>query len=319
MKNLNRPNSWQHFNWVTLCLLPLSLIYRLIVFARYLLSKPKKVDIPVICVGNVTVGGAGKTPIVIAICNFLQQGGKKVAILSRGYKGILSKAKEATLVYNHLVDQVGDEALMLSKIAPTYINKNRFKSAKAAMKGGAEVIIMDDGLQNYTLGKDFSILVIDSAYGLGNLQLLPAGPLRENLNLAIKKSNCIICTGDQILQLNTKLPIFKATMIVKNEAKLRDKTYIALCGIASPEKFFATLEHLNINITEKFIFGDHYSYSDKELKIITNLAKKLNLKVITTTKDITKIPVEYHSYMEVVDIEYTLPKDFYELLLKAIN
>ncbi|AIF81788.1 tetraacyldisaccharide 4'-kinase [endosymbiont of Acanthamoeba sp. UWC8] len=320
MKNLNRPRFWQQFNWLTLCLLPLSFIYRFIVYVKYIISKPNKMNIPVICVGNIVVGGAGKTPTVIAIAEFLQSTGKKVAIISRGYKGSLSTNKEATLVQDHSAYEVGDEALVLSKIASVYINRDRFLAALRAQRDGAEVIIMDDGLQNYTLEKDFSILVIDSNYGLGNHQLLPAGALRESLSLALKKADCIVYTGDGKTNIiNTKLPTFTAKTIVKNSERLQDKIFIALCGIASPEKFFTTLKSLNITCAEKFIFGDHHNYSREEIEVIVGLANKLNLEIITTSKDIVKIPLTYHTFIEVVEIEYIFPNEFYNLISKATN
>ncbi len=293
-------------------MLPLSFIYYIIVLLKYICSKPKAVGIPVICVGNVVLGGTGKTPTVIAIANFFKQRGKKVAIISRGYKGSLSFAREATLVGDHTTIQVGDEALMLSKVAPTYINRNRFLSANRAKNDGAEIIIMDDGLQNYTLKKDFSVLLIDSNYGLGNGLLLPAGPMRETLKMAFSKSGCIIYTGGSSVKVDSPLPRFYVEMRIKNAEQLRNKTFIALCSIASPDKFFTTLKELNIKVAEQFTFGDHHNYSEQELEIIVNLANKLGQKIITTTKDIVKIPTSYQNHFEVVDIEYILPNEFWD-------
>jgi tetraacyldisaccharide 4'-kinase len=316
MLKLNKPKFWQSFNFFSLLLTPLAIVYRVVSTVKYHLSKPKAVSIPVICVGNVVLGGTGKTPIVIAIAKYLSSQGRTPAIITRGYRGSLSNSLIPLQIKpHHTPFEVGDESLMLSEIAPTYICTNRYLSAKLAMKNGAEVVIMDDGLQNYSLKKDFSLIVIDQAYGLGNSRLLPAGPLREPLSQVFKKADCIILTGEGQFEIKTSLPQFKTELRVLNEAKIEGEKFIAMCGIGSPEKFIRTLESLNITILEQFIFEDHHHYTYKELDTIYKLAENLNVKVITTAKDRVKIPEKYLSQTEIVEIEYILPPSFYNLLI----
>lgn len=285
---------------VSYLLFPVSLVYSVAFIAKYFMSKPRKVNAKVICVGNVIVGGAGKTPLV----QHLVKKNKDCAIILRGYGGRLSGrnvVKVDPKKHTHL--QVGDEALLHAKIAPTYICKNRYKAAKAACKDGAKTIIMDDGFQNFTLKKDHSILVFDTEYGIGNGMMLPSGRLREPLSFARRRADeLILLSYDGNFKKPFEAEFTEYNVEVINKQDVYGKSFIAMCGIANPNKFFKSLTESNIKILKKIIFVDHHSYSVKEIEDVVKLAKDLDVKVITTSKDILKVPYKYRKSFVVLHI-----------------
>ncbi len=192
---MQAPKFWQSNSLISKLLYPLSQLYFLIYNSKTSNIEPVVLGVPVICVGNAIVGGAGKTPIVISLVEYYKKQGKNPHIISRGYGG---EATILTMVDRdlHNAKQVGDEPLMLAKYAPCWIAKKREIAARAAINAGANIIIMDDGLQNPTLHKNISIMAVDGGYGFGNGKLLPAGPMRESLELAVAKSDIVIISGD---------------------------------------------------------------------------------------------------------------------------
>ncbi len=265
---------------------------------RPLFTKKYKARIPVICVGNVTVGGAGKTPVVLAITELLKQDGFKIAIASRGYKGNITNP---TLVdkTRHTVNSVGDEPLMLARIAPTYIAAERNRAVQMAEKNGANIVIMDDGLQNPSVGKDVSLLVIDGKYGIGNGFIMPAGPLRESLAAGVMKSDAIILVGNDdegvlkypCLQKKSAPPIIRAKLQPFGDLPDKNKPYIAFAGIGNPDKFFATLAENGYNIVAAISFSDHYNYTDNDMNNLIHKAEAIGAELITTEKDEVRLPL----------------------------
>ncbi len=242
------------------------------------------------------MGGAGKTPIVMAITELLKDKKAKVVIVSRGYKGDI---KQPTLVDNtkHSVNSVGDEPLMLAKIAPTYIAAKRSLSIKLAQQANPDFIIMDDGMQNPSVIKDLTILVLDGKYGLGNGFMIPAGPLREPFSCALKKADAVIFVGSDehnILKTkeirNYKKPILMAKLEPYGTLPNKTKPYIAFAGIGNPNKFFATLQESGYDVKEAIPFPDHYNYSDKDINWLIHKAEQEGIGLITTEKDATRIP-----------------------------
>lgn len=283
------------------------MVYYLLFNLKVLFSSPKKVDAKVICVGNITVGGAGKTPFCIALGKSYIRKGKAVAFLSRGYKGSLSNSRRAYKVsQKHTYKDVGDEPILLSQVAPTYICPDRYKSAQLAISDGAEILIMDDGLQNFSLAQDEKILVIDAAYGLGNEMILPAGPLREPLKNAMKRVTKLYVIGDKIPNnLKAHQPI-NCKLHVENSKRYSGKKYISMCGIANPFKFLQTLKSIDVKILKSFVFPDHFSYDRESLEEVVAHAKRLKCKVITTSKDYLKIPQNLQQHFEVLSIAVKL-------------
>ncbi|MFI4983732.1 MAG: tetraacyldisaccharide 4'-kinase [Rickettsiales bacterium] len=252
------------FNYL---LLPLSGIYSLVCYIRYFLSSPQKVNAKVICVGNVVIGGSGKTPLCIA----LAKEHKKVAFISRGYKGALSNPVKPLKVdqTKHSYLEVGDEPLLLAEVAPTYICPNRYLAAQLAIKDGAKVIIMDDGLQNYSLYKD-EVYIIDNQNTNG--MVLPAGNLREPMNLALRKG--------KLITARTK---------VQQPSKFKGKSCIAVCSIAHPERFFTALKSTGAKLVGQHAFPDHHRYMGDELKSLIAKAKGQHCQLVTTSKDYVKL------------------------------
>ena len=297
MLKLNKPKFWQYNSILSILLTPLSLIYYTIVISRKVVTKSYKSPIPIICIGNVTIGGAGKTPTAIAIAKILKKKGKNIAFLSRGYKGSIS---EATIVDDkkHSAREVGDEPLLLSKEAMTIVAKNRKEGIKLAQENNIDLIIMDDGMQNPSIEKDMCFLVIDGNYGLGNNKLLPAGPLRETLDSALEKATAIIFIGkdrNNILgdnKVSAKIKsnkIIKAEIEAKKNAAFDDKKLIAFSAIANNDKFFNSLEELNYNVVETISFPDHYYYTEGDFKKLQKIASDKSAKLITTEKDFVKL------------------------------
>ncbi len=185
-------------------LYPFSLIFRLGTKIRNLVSRERETNLPIICIGNIVIGGAGKTPVALKIGNMLIKAGYKPHFVSKGYGGL---EKNNTLVNDwHSPKSVGDEPLLLSEIAPTWIGLDRNKSFQLASENGADCIVMDDGFQNPTLQKDFSIVVINGEQGFGNKRVIPSGPLRESINRGLSRTNLVITIGDISAAVKDKIP-----------------------------------------------------------------------------------------------------------------
>ncbi len=300
-------NFWKNRNFLNYCLLPFSAIYFFCFHTRLLFASPKRVKAKVICVGNITVGGAGKTPFCIALAKSYIKRGKKVAFLSRGYKGSLSTYKKAYKVTaKHTYKEVGDEPLLLSEVAPTYICPDRYKSATLAIADGAKILIMDDGLQNFTLEQDEKILLIDTDYGLGNGLLLPAGPLRENLDCALRRITNVYVIGKKIPPNLKKYKPLLCKVIVDIAKNYAGKKYVTMCGIANPDKFQATVKSSKIKVVKNYIFPDHFAYDSAALSKIVKHANLAGCKVLTTSKDYIKIPKNLRKNFEVLSISIKL-------------
>ena len=221
-------------------LYPFSLIFRLGTKIRNIISIEKKTKLPIICVGNIVIGGAGKTPIALKIGSMLKQAGYNPHFVSKGYGGL---EKNNTLVKDwHSPQSVGDEPLLLSEIAPTWIGLDRNKSFELASENNADCIVMDDGFQNPTLQKDFSIIVINGEQGFGNKRVIPSGPLRESINRGLSRTNLVITIGNISNTVKDKIP--KHIPIIGSNFKIKEMEFMlkgqkitAFAGIAYPEKF----------------------------------------------------------------------------------
>ena len=266
-------------------------------------------DIPVLCVGNVTIGGTGKTPICIALMKLMQSRNIKpgACFLTRGYGGSEKGPVQAQSHFHPSL--VGDEALQLTDIAPTWVSKNRFEGAKAAQEQGADMIIMDDGFQNRSLQKDIHILVIDGETGFGNEKLLPAGPMREPPASAFKKADAVIIAGeDQRGLKQSKIPADRPVFTGKIQTTTLpdpDAQYIAFAGIGRPEKFYNSLHEAGIQIAKTYSFGDHYAYTRRDVVSLAKEARHLGVKLITTEKDMRRLmPVKGDFEIETLPVEF---------------
>lgn len=300
---MKTPSHWKNKNLCALALLPLGCVYAGMTALRLKLKKPTKVNVPVICIGNLTAGGTGKTPTAVSIAKIIKSLGKEPFFVSRGYGGKLSGV--VVDVQKHTPQQVGDEPLLLAREANVSINADRAEAAKKAISNGAEVIVMDDGFQNPTLYKDLSFLVFDGGVGIGNGLPVPAGPLREFFKSVIKRADAAIIIGEDKCGLRDKLgkmPVFEGQICSLPLPDLRSKV-IAFAGIGRPEKFYNSLRECGANVVQTFDFPDHHYYTPKELEDLIALAKKLGADLVTTAKDFVKIPNELRPNFKVLEIE----------------
>ena len=284
-------------------------------------SKPQKLEAPIICIGNVTAGGAGKTPTVRMLAAMLKIAGQEPHCISRGYGGKPHPTPLRINTATHKAEETGDEALLLAQTCPTWISHDRQSAAKAAIGDGASIILADDGLQSPGFHKDISLLVMDSHYGIGNGQLIPSGPLREPFSRALKKCDGIILIGSGSYTPPTQLPIWHAAIeTITDLSDYRDKPTIAFAGIARPEKFFFSLHEAGVIPLEELSYADHQDYSPTQLALLLEKAEEQQATLLTTAKDYVKLPESFRAHCEVVDIKLQLaqPKEFLKWLQERI-
>ncbi|MGI9388268.1 MAG: tetraacyldisaccharide 4'-kinase [Methyloligellaceae bacterium] len=271
---------------------PLALVWELATQLRWAVTNPYRSKLPVICVGNLTVGGAGKTPTAIAVAEQLRSNGEAPVFLTRGYGGRI-RGPHLVDVHRDSAADVGDEALLLAQTAPVVVSADRANGARLAEAQRSSVIVMDDGFQNPQLEKDFSILVVDRAIGIGNGLIIPAGPMRGSLRFQLLKAQAVILigAGTAASEVETRarmleLPVFDATVAPKSPTKwLKNKQVIAFAGIAHPEKFFQTAEQAGAQIIERHSFADHHAYTEEDAGGLLADAEKMGALLITTEKD----------------------------------
>lgn len=275
---------------VAFVLRPLGWLYGFVGRTRAAMTVPFRASVPVICVGNLTAGGTGKTPVAIAIGERLKARGLSVAFLSRGYGAdipgaMIVDASEDTAA------EVGDEPLMLSQYAMTVVSPDRPAGARLAVSRGAQVIVMDDGYQNPSLHKDLSLVVVDAARGFGNGCLIPAGPLRERIEDGLARAAAVISMGAGHVLLPVEKPVLRAHLepLPEEVARLKDKRVVAFAGIGDPRKFFATVEACGAIIEASRGFDDHYAYTREDLLDLRETAQRYDALLLTTEKDHLRI------------------------------
>jgi tetraacyldisaccharide 4'-kinase len=286
--------------------MPFGWIYFQLSLWRHKIARSVDIGVPVICVGNIVAGGAGKTPTVMYLGKLLSKR-LKVAFLTRGYGGAFSGPIKVN-PHKHTFQDVGDEALLLSKIAPTWVSKNRLDGGLAAKLDGAQIILMDDGFQNPTIGKTFSILVFDGPYGVGNNQLIPSGPLRETLGRGMSRADAVVIIGEDLQDLQSKIPenipLFSVTTSPIISKKLKAaKSVIGFAGIGRPRKFLETLKTLNVDIQDFVSFPDHHKFRNSEIEDLIRKASETGAQLVTTTKDFVRLPPNTINSITAMDIE----------------
>lgn len=299
-----QPDFWNRQGFLPFVLLPIAWLYGLSAKLHRALVYPKRLGVPVISIGNITAGGAGKTPTTIALAQLLQQNGMIPHIISRGYGAKIAAPLRVDVVQHNVCD-VGDEALLLAQHAPAWVCPNRYAAGSAAIKAGANILLCDDALQHHALKKDINLLVIDGAYGIGNGKILPAGPLRESLTAAHKRCDAVILIGDDRhgLTHHISIPIFRASILPKGDMEwLKDTKVIAFAGIARPQKFYETLLELGAVLSKTFNFADHHRFSEAELTLLT----QQDMMVVTTEKDWVRLPSHWQARIRYVPIALQL-------------
>jgi tetraacyldisaccharide 4'-kinase len=311
---------------------PLGAIYGAI-SGRRLRRAGTSAGIPVVCIGNLTLGGAGKTPAALAIAQMLAGAGAAPGFLTRGYGGRTLGPLRVDPA-GHSPGEVGDEALLLAAAFPTIVARDRVAGAKAARETGAEIVVMDDGFHNPTLQKDFSILVVDGARGIGNGFVFPAGPLRAPLEAQLRRADALIFVGEgrppALIEAAEKrgIPIFPARLLpdAAAVAALAGKGLLAYAGIGHPDKFFATLRACGADVRGEISFADHHPYSEHDMRALIAEAERGGLALITTAKDWVRLPdnelgreLRARSAVLPVTMVFDNPAALLRLIMRAIR
>jgi tetraacyldisaccharide 4'-kinase len=288
------PFWWRQRGVAAAMLAPIAAVYGAVA-ARRLAQQGVRVGVPVVCIGNPTVGGAGKTPTAIAVARMLKAEGETPVFLSRGYGGRLAGPVRVD-PSQHAASDVGDEPLLLARVAPTIVAHDRVKGAQAAVAAGATVIVMDDGFQNPSLAKDFSVLVVDAKRGVGNGCVIPAGPLRAPLGLQLERAQAVLVVGEDDAGVadDTRkhgVSMFRAWFMPDAAfiASLTGKRVLAFAGIGDPEKFYATLRKAGVTVAATKSFGDHHRYTRADARALCGEAERSGLMLVTTEKDVARM------------------------------
>lgn len=299
------PEFWASDAWPARLLDPAGRVYGLAGSLRRCLTTPSRVPVPVICVGNLTVGGTGKTPIAIEIARQLQAAGSNPHLLSRGYRGDLTGPAWVDPA-RHDASAVGDEPLLLAEVAPTWVSRDRAAGARAAVAVGAGAIVMDDGFQNPGLVQDVALVVVDGEVGFGNHRLLPAGPLREPVAPALARADAVVIVGPDRHGLRPGLPagapVLAATLVAEDGETLRGRRVVAFAGIGRPAKFFASLREAGAQVLEQRAFADHHRYTPPELDRLQAQAERLGAALVTTAKDRVRLPEPLRDHVLVLPV-----------------
>ena len=307
---LSKPKFWNYsgISFWSIALYPLSLLFSLISLTIRLFKIQKKFSIPIICVGNIYIGGTGKTPLVLEIFKIAKSIGKNPGFIKKNYEYLY------------------DEIKMLKKNGKVFSNKNREKAIDSLILSKHDVAILDDGFQDFSIKKNFSILCFNSKQLIGNGFIIPAGPLREGIK-SIKRADCIVINGNRneqfenkISNINKNVKIFYSKYKIINLDKFKNKKVIAFAGIGNPSNFFEILKENNINVIKTHSFPDHHNYSEKELENIVQESKKNLALIVTTEKDHCRMNEEQQLICNQVkvDLEIKNKNEFINLIKSKI-
>ena len=307
---LKKPKFWdlKQISLWALLLIPFSFLFQLVLLLEKFFKKPKNFSVPVICVGNIYLGGTGKTPLTLELFKIIKSIGKNPGFIKKGY------------------DYLDDEIKMLEKIGKVYTDKSREKAINSLISSNYNVAILDDGFQDYSIKKNFSILCFNSRQLIGNGFTIPSGPLRESIK-SLKRADCVLINGEKNIKFENKINKFnKNIKIFYSKYKLLDtdgiqnKKVIALAGIGNPENFFDQLKEKNIDLIKTYSYPDHHNYSKKELKNIIDESEKNNAVIVTTEKDHSRMNEENKLIIKCikVDLEIENKNDFINLIKSKI-
>ncbi len=295
-------------------LAPLSLLWRGGAALKAKIGRYETLSVPVISVGSPVIGGSGKTPVVIALATQFKEHGLDYAILSRGY-GRTNPDQSFQVTPDHTPQQVGDEPFMMNQLGlNVWVGADRAEIGRRAIAAGARYLILDDGMQQTSLTKDYEILVMDGASGFGNGHLIPAGPLRESVSSAIKKAGMSLVIGVANPQLSNTLPAYKQIEPrLEFDPPLSQQPYIAFAGIGRPQKFFDALSAF-IDLKKTISFADHHCYSVSDEEDLCALAGKLQAGLITSDKDYGKLSPSMQKSVTVAHMTLDLKEEFNQIL-----
>ena len=305
-----KPKFWDknQISLFSILLFPISLFVKLANYFKLSLIKKFNSSIPVICVGNIYLGGTGKTPFCIELFSILKNLNKKTAFVRKEYHSFQ------------------DEINLLKLVGPVYENKKRIDALNEAVKNNTEIVILDDGFQDFSIKKNLTIICFNEKQWIGNGFVIPAGPLREDLS-ALNRANYVVINGKKntniekkILEKNNKIRIFYIKYKAQNAEEFKDNKVMAFAGIGNPNNFFDLLKDNNINILREISFPDHYKYSNKEIENLINKAKENDATLLTTEKDFFRINETYRKnikYLKII-VEMENKNQFIEEIKKFI-
>ena len=307
---LKKPKFWdlKQISLWALLLLPFAFLFQLVLLIEKFFKKPKNFSVPVICIGNIYLGGTGKTPLTLELFKIIKSIGKNPGFIKKGY------------------DYLDDEIKMLEKIGKVYTDKSREKAINSLISSNYNVAILDDGFQDYSIKKNFSILCFNSRQLIGNGFTIPSGPLRESIK-SLKRADCVLINGEKnvkfenkIYKFNNNIKIFYSKYKLLDTDGIINKKVIALAGIGNPENFFDQLKEKNIDLIKTYSYPDHHNYSKKELKNIIDESEKNNAVIVTTEKDHSRMNEEIKLIIKCikVDLEIENKNDFINLIKSKI-
>ncbi|MGV6800336.1 MAG: tetraacyldisaccharide 4'-kinase [bacterium] len=312
------PSFWTdqdgYYHPLALLLSPLAALYDFVAKRRRARIVPMTSSLPIICIGNITMGGVGKTPSCLAVAAGLTEQGRRPAILLRGYGG--QETGPAWVDKDAKAEQFGDEALLYAKTYPTCVSVDRAMGAAfMAQNPDVDIILMDDGFQNNSLSKDYSILVIDEEVAFGNGRIFPAGPLREAPSQAFNRANAVVLvrpaqTSSTPMPLEGHLqglPCYPGCIETVNK-NANSKTVIAFAGIGRPQKFFDTLARSGYKCLQTYAFSDHHVYTQEELQMLQQSATQYQAPLMTTEKDWVRLPEEMQQQTEFLPVRMHVPQ-----------
>ncbi len=303
--NFKKPKFWDYKrkSFLSILLYPLSILFLLISLVIKFLKIKKKFPIPIICVGNIYLGGTGKTPLALEIFDIIKSYGKNPGFVKKYY------------------DYLYDEIHMLKNVGKTFSNKNRKKAISSLILSKCDVAILDDGFQDFSIKKDFSVLCFNSKQLIGNGFIIPSGPLRESLQ-SVNRADCVIINGDKniefenkIKEINKNIKIFYSNYKIKNLEKFKQKKIIAFAGIGNPSNFFDLLKKNNIDVKKTYSFPDHHKYSNRDCNYLLE-NKETDGLLVTTKKDYFRFNEEQKQNFNYVDIDLEIENriDFINLI-----
>jgi tetraacyldisaccharide 4'-kinase len=288
-----------------LLLTPLGWLYGASVARRLAQVVPQRLPVPVVSIGNISVGGTGKTPLALMIraeLSGLIEG--EVAILSRGYGGTLSEPTRVDLSV-HSANQTGDEPLMMAASGPVFVARDRSAGGRLAVAQNMAALVLDDAHQNPSLAKDLSVVVVDGKTGFGNGHLVPAGPLREPVAKGLARADLVITMGPVSEDTSADLADYEgpilAAKLVPSPIEIPGKV-VGFCGIGRPEKFDATLQSLGLDVVDMYPFPDHHAYSSTDIARLEKIAREAGAGLVTTRKDYVRLPRDFASKVRVIEV-----------------
>lgn len=319
------PKFWTDKGLISSALLPLSALWLLAGRLRNVLARPESADLPVICVGNISIGGTGKTPVTATLCRIAKEQGYSPCILMRGYKG-----REAGPVFAdpsvHTSADIGDEAVMLALANDVCVSADRIRGARfIAAQTTFDLIIMDDGMQNPWLRKDITFAVFDGQSGLGNQRILPAGPLREPLSSGLGKADAVILHGKDEAGVTDLLPDGLPVLggqlrpDQKIAKTLKGKRLIGFAGIGRPQRFFTTVKETGAELIRELSFADHHSYSEADLSRLHQEAFNAGAELVTTHKDWVRLPPEWRARVLALPVSFQFSRTHKAALIQLLK